>query len=399
MDLATIEEREYAGKKVFVRVDFNVPLDKNLAITDDTRIVAVIPTIEYLLKKGASLILASHLGRPQGAPSKEFSLKPVALRLAELLRRPVTFADDCIGTEVKKRAEQLKSGDILLLENLRFHPEEEKNDKEFSRSLASLADAYVNDAFGTSHRAHASITGVPFFLIDKAAGFLIKKEVEALSRIQNNPERPLLVIVGGSKASDKIAVLKKLISKIDTVLTGGVVAYTFVKAKNWAVGNSKVDEAAIPNAKEIIRITYKLHNEFHTPLDHLITNKVAEDGDAIFTDRGTVPKGWTGVDIGPQAIEEYRDCISRAKTIFWNGPMGIFEIPKFSKGTIAIAKAVAESNAYTVVGGGDSIAAVHMANVADKISHICTGGGASLEFLEKNSLPGIDVLTLKDTTS
>ena len=391
MEIYTIEEKDYSNKKVFMRVDFNVPI-KDGEITDDTRIKATIPTIEKLLSQNASLILASHLGRPKGKVVPEMSLKPVAKRLSELLNKEVKFVEDCVGEKVKKMVSELKPGEILLLENLRFHKEEEEGDENFAKELASLADCYVNDAFATCHRKHASIVGIPKFIKDVAAGLLIKKEIEALSKLLTNPERPFLLILGGAKVLDKIGIIKNLLDKVDTIITGGVMGYTFIKAKNWEVGDSKVEEEAIPAAKEIIKEINKRHLEFHTPLDHIIADKISEDAHYFPTERGTVPPGWKGVDIGPQAIEEYVDCIKRAKTIFWNGPLGIFEIEPFAKGTIEIAKAIANSDAFSVVGGGDSIAAVNKAGVADKISHICTGGGASLEFLQKGSLPGIEIL-------
>jgi len=391
MEIKTIEEQNYSGKKVFLRVDFNVPIE-NGRITDDTRIKATLPTINYLLSQGAILIISSHLGRPKGKVVPEMSLRPVAERLSELLNKEVKFVPDCVGDEVKKVVENLKKGDVLLLENLRFHKEEEEGNDEFAKQLASLADAYVNDAFAACHREHASIYQITKYCMNTAAGFLIKKEVDALSKLLSNPEKPFLLIMGGAKVVDKIGMIKNLLDKVDTLITGGIMAYTFIKAKHWEIGSSKVDEEAIPLAKEIIKEVNKRHLEFHTPLDHVIVNKISPDAEVLITERGTIPQGWIGVDIGPQAIEEYTDCINRAKTIFWNGPMGIFEIDKFAKGTIEIAKAVANSNAFSVIGGGDSIAAVNKAGVADKISHISTGGGASLEFLEKGTLPGIDVL-------
>jgi len=392
MELITVRDKNYSGKRVFVRVDFNVPLDKNLNITDDTRIRASLETINFLLAQNAVVILASHLGRPQGKPNPAMSLAPAAKKLSELIKKEVKLAPDCVGSETKKIVDAAKPGDIILLENLRFHAEEEENDEKFAKGLAELAECYVNDAFGTSHRAHASIVGITNFLHDKAAGFLIEKEVKALSRLLENPERPFLLIIGGAKVSDKIKMLKNLLDRVDTIITGGVMAYTFIKSNNWETGNSKVELDAIPLAKEIYKELRKRHLEFHTPLDHVVADKISEDAHFFTTERGTVPIGWIGVDIGPQAIEEYCDCIKRAKTIFWNGPMGIFEIEPFAKGTIEIAKTIAASNAFSVVGGGDSIAAVNKANVADKISHICTGGGASLEFLEGKGLPGIDIL-------
>lgn len=391
MEVRTIEGQDYKGKKVFLRVDFNVPLE-NGKITDDTRIKAALPTINYLLDQGCVLVIASHLGRPKGKVVPEMSLKPVAERLSELISRDVKFLSDCVGEEVKKAVEQANAGDVILLENLRFHKEEESGDEDFAKQLASLCDAYVNDAFAACHRKHASIYQITNYIDDVASGFLIKKEIEALSKLLENPEKPFLLILGGAKVADKIGMVKNLLDKVDTIITGGVMAYTFIKAKHWEIGDSKVEEDAVPLAREIIKEINKRHLEFHTPLDHIIVNKISPDAETLITERGTVIPGWIGVDIGPQAIEEYVDCIKRAKTIFWNGPMGIFEIDKFARGTIEIAKAVAEANAFTVIGGGDSVAAVNKAGVADKISHISTGGGASLEFLEKGTLPGIDVL-------
>ena len=391
MKLKTIKDKDYKGKKIFLRVDYNVPIEKGIII-DDTRIVSTLPTINYLLSQGASLIIASHLGRPIGKFTPELSLKPIAEKLSQILNKGVKFAPDCVGDEVKKMVNDLKEGEILLLENLRFHPEEEEGNEDFAKELASLCDAYVNDAFGTCHREHASVYTITKFVKDVACGFLIEKEVSALSKLLTNPEKPFLLILGGAKVADKIKMIKNLLDKVDTIITGGVMAYTFIKAKNWEVGDSKIEEEAIGLAKEIIKEMNKRHLEFHTPLDHVIVQKISEDAISIITERGTVPHGWIGVDIGPQAIEEYTDCINRAKTIFWNGPMGIYEIEKFAHGTIEIAKAIANSKAYSVVGGGDSIAAVNKAGVSDKISYICTGGGASLEFLEKGTLPGIEVL-------
>ncbi|MCX8082212.1 MAG: phosphoglycerate kinase [bacterium] len=392
MELQTIEDKNYKNKRVFLRVDFNVPVE-NGKIIDDTRIKSALPTIEYLLKQGASLIISSHLGRPKGKVVPEMSLGIVAKRLSELTNREVKFVPDCVGTEVKKASESLKPGDILLLENLRFHKEEEEGSDDFAKELASLADSYVNDAFGTCHRKHASVYGITKFFKDIAAGYLIEKETSSLSKLLEKPEKPFLLILGGAKVADKIGIIKNLLDKIDTLITGGVMAYTFIKAKNWEIGNSKVENDAIPLAKEIIKEVNKRHLEFHTPLDHIIADKIAPDAHYFATERGTVPPNWIGVDIGPQAIEEYTDCIKRAKTIFWNGPMGIYEIEEFAKGTVEIAKAIGQQEGiFSVIGGGDSAAAVNKAGVVDKISHVCTGGGASLEFLEKGTLPGIEVL-------
>ncbi len=392
MILKTIEDVGYESKRVFLRVDFNIPVE-NGEIGDDSRIKGALPTIEYLLKSGASLIIASHLGRPKGKPAPEMSLKIVREKLSSLLGgKEVKFVPDCIGEEVRKAAQNLKAGEILLLENLRFHNEEEEGDEKFARQLASLADCYVNDAFGTCHRKHASIYGITKLFDSIAAGYLIQREVSALSKLLEKPEKPFLMILGGAKVADKIGMVKNLLDKIDTLITGGVMAYTFVQAKNWEIGASKVEHDAVPLAKEIIKEVNKRHLEFHTPLDHIIADRISPDAHYFATERGTVPHNWIGVDIGPQAIEEYTDCIKRAKTIFWNGPMGIYEIEAFARGTIELARAIGEAKVFSVIGGGDSIAAVNKAGVSDKISHICTGGGASLEFLEKGTLPGIEVL-------
>ena len=394
MELITIEDRSYTDKKVFVRVDFNVPM-KAGKVSDDTRIRAARETIVRLVEQKAKVILASHLGRPDGKAVPELSLAPVAGRASEVLGVPVRFATECVGPEAKSAVDALMPGEVLLLENLRFHPEEEKGDEAFARQLASLADCYVNDAFGTCHRPHASIVGITKFLTDAAAGFLVAKETAALARLLVNPAKPFLLILGGAKVADKIAMVKNLLPRIDMFITGGVMAYTFCRAKNWEIGNSRYEPDAIPLAKEILREISKRHLEFHTPLDHVIADKIAPDAHYLTTERGTVPPQWIGVDIGPQAVEEYADCIRHAKTIFWNGPMGVYEIDAFARGTIEIAKAIADSGAFSVIGGGDSAAAVNRAGVAGKVSHVCTGGGASLEFLEKGTLPGLEVLTRK----
>ena len=395
MSKLSLRDIEVKDKKVLMRVDFNVPLDDNCNITDDTRIKAALPSIKYLIEKRAKLILVSHLCRPKGNIIEKMRLTPVGTRLGELLAIKVAKLNDCIGSEVEKEVDKLKSGDVLLLENTRFHKEEENNDANFSQSMAKLADIYINDAFGTAHRAHASTVGIAMFINKAVCGFLMEKEIKALSKLTENPEKPFTLIMGGAKLADKIPVMESLIDKIDTLLLGGGVAYTFCKAKNWTIGDSLVDEACVDLAKEIITKMRKKRVELHTPLDHVIAQEISEDAQTITTERGAVPAGWKGVDIGPQAIEEYETEIGLSKTVFWNGPVGVFEIDKFAKGSIAIAKALAGVDAYTVVGGGDSIAAVNKAGVADKISHISTGGGASLEYLAGIELPGIAALTDK----
>ena len=395
MNKLSLRDIEVKDKKVLMRVDFNVPLDDNCNIMDDTRIKAALPSVKYLIENKAKLILVSHIGRPKGKVNEKMRLTPVALRLGELLDMKVKKADDCIGPEVEREVNELESGEVLLLENTRFHEEEEKNDESFSRAMASLVDIYVNDAFGTAHRVHASTVGIAMFIDKAVCGFLMEKEIKALNKLVENPRKPFTLIMGGAKLADKIPVMESLIERIDTLLLGGGVAYTFCKAKNWTIGDSLVDEASVDVAKEIITKMRKQRVELHTPLDHVIVQKISKDAQTITTERGAVPAGWTGVDIGPQAIEEYETEIGLSKTVFWNGPVGIFEIDKFAKGTIAIAKALAKNEgAYTVVGGGDSIAAVNKAGVADKISHISTGGGASLEYLAGIELPGI--VAIKD---
>ncbi|MCK9266487.1 phosphoglycerate kinase [bacterium] len=391
MELHTIEDKSYKGKRVFLRVDFNVPLD-NGNITDDTRIKAALPTINYLLKEGASIIVGSHLGRPKGKVVPEMSLKPVQERLSALLNKKVNFVVDILGGETKKISSKLKEGEILLLENLRFYKEEEDGDENFAKKLASLTDCYVNDAFGTCHRKHASIYQITEHFSSVACGYLIQKETKALSVLIDNPPKPFLLILGGAKVLDKIGMIKNLLDKVDTIITGGIMAYTFIKAKNLEVGSSKVEFDAIPEAKEVIKEVKRRHLKLHTPLDHIATDKISVDSNFSPTNRGKIPLDKIGVDIGPKAIQEYTGFINSSKSIFWNGPMGIFEIEPFANGTMKIAQAVASSDAFSVIGGGDSVAAINKAGVSDKVSHICTGGGASLEFLEKGILPGIEVL-------
>jgi phosphoglycerate kinase len=375
-----------AGKRILVRVDFNVPL-KNGQITDDTRIRAALPTIEHLLSKGASIVLMSHLGRPKGVDPSQ-SLKPVAARLSELLKRPVQSADDCVGPAVEAQAKALKPGEVLLLENLRFHKEEEKNDPAFAKQLAATADLYVDDAFGSAHRAHASVEAVAHFL-PASAGFLMEKEINYLGRVLSNPERPLVAILGGAKISDKLPVIKNLVNLADKLVIGGGMANTFLKAEGYEMGDSLVENDAIDQARELLACC---SGKLVLPIDAVVADAFNADANSQTVTVGQVKPGWRILDIGPHTIIKYKDVLKDARMIVWNGPMGVFEFPRFATGTNEIAKAVAGAHAITVIGGGDSVAAVEQAGVADKISHISTGGGASLEFLEGKVLPGIAAL-------
>jgi phosphoglycerate kinase len=395
MSKLSIEETNLSGKRVFMRVDFNVPLNDACEITDDTRIRASLPTIQYALGQGARLILASHLGRPKGKPNPKMSLKPAATRLSELLGKPVAFAADCVGPEVKKQAQALEDGEVLLLENLRFHPEEEKNAPEFARQLAALAEVYVNDAFGTAHRAHASTEGITHFLSPCAAGLLMEKELEYLGKAVENPARPYVAIVGGAKVSDKIELLENFAKLADTVLVGGAMAYTFLKSEGVEVGQSKVEDDKLESAKALLDSARSSGKKFLLPIDHVVAEKFDASAPAEVVHTFGIPPGLIGMDIGPATRAEYAREIAGAKTIVWNGPMGVFEFPQFAQGTLAIAQAVAASSAVSIVGGGDSVAAVKKMGVADKITHISTGGGASLEFLSGLTLPGVAALTEK----
>ena len=394
MALRTIDALELGGKRVFIRVDFNVPLDEHGKVSDDQRIRAALPTIQYALKKRARVILASHLGRPKGKPEdrKKYTLLPVAERLQALLDQDVVFADDCVGDGVKKLARELGEGQVLLLENLRFHPEEEANDEGFARELASLADVWVNDAFGTAHRAHASTAGMAAFVKEKAADFLIKKEVEYLGKALRSPAKPFVAILGGAKVSDKIKVLENLIGKADAVCIGGAMAYTFLKAQGVAVGKSKVEEDKLDLARSILDKARARNVAFLLPVDHVCATEAKETAKREVVNDKAIPDGLIGLDIGPKTLDVYRQRVLSAGTVFWNGPMGLFEQKPWAEGTFGVARAMAESQAVTVVGGGDSAAAVEEAGLVAKMTHVSTGGGASLEFVEGRVLPGIQVL-------
>ena len=381
-----VEDIDVNGKRVLVRCDFNVPL-KDGVITNDKRIVAALPTIQYLISKGARVILCSHLGRPKGEVLPEYSLKPVAVRLSELLGRAVIIADDVVGSDAKVKAANLKDGDVMLLENVRFEKGETKNDPELSKAFASLAEIYVNDAFGTAHRAHSSTTGVADYL-PAVCGYLIQKEISFMGGALENPKRPFVAVLGGAKVSDKIGVIQNLLNKVDTLIVGGGMAYTFYKAKGLAIGNSLCEDDKVPLAAELIKQAEDKGVELRLPIDNRIGDKFDENC-AVDVSAHSVPEGWLGMDIGPETEKLFAGALAGAGTIIWNGPMGVFEFSKFAGGTNAIAHAVANSGAITIIGGGDSVAAVTKLGYADKMSHISTGGGASLEFLEGLELPGI----------
>ncbi|MBP6909923.1 MAG: phosphoglycerate kinase [Candidatus Saccharicenans sp.] len=388
-----LEDMDYKDKLVFLRVDFNVPLDENLKIRDETRIQASLPTIKYLLEKGARLVVASHLGRPKGQFNPKMSLKPVAERLQQLLAGTrVIMAPEVIGPEVEQLKANLKPGELLLLENVRFYKQETDNDPDFSKKLAEGCQVFVNDAFGSCHRAHASVVGITAYIPDKVAGFLLKEEVEHLSRITHHPEKPYVAILGGAKIEDKIPVLESLVSQADVLLIGGAMAYTFLKAQGRRVGKSLVEEDKLQIAASIMKKAETSGVKFILPLDHILTSALDSQEIALVADSYPLPDQLMAVDIGPKTIAEYEKYIKSARTIFWNGPLGVFEVKAFSKGTVEIARAVASSGAFSVVGGGDSIAAIHQAGVADRISHISTGGGASLEYIAYGTLPGIEAL-------
>ena len=392
MELKSIDEIPLQGKKIFLRVDFNVPLGADGKVTDDTRIRAALPTLEHALGQKARVILASHLGRPKGKPEAQYSLKPVAARLSELLRREVKLAPDCIGPEVEKNVAEMKPGDILLLENLRFHKEEEKNDPVFSQALARLAEVYVNDAFAVSHRAHASVEGITKFFREKAAGFLMKEELTYLHKVMVNPARPLAAVIGGAKVSGKLEVLKNLTPQVNIMLIGGGMAFTFLKATGHEVGKSLVEDELLATAREILEIGRQSGVKVLLPVDCVAAEKFEAAARNEVVGVKEIPKDWMGLDIGPATAKQFADALRGAKTIIWNGPMGVFEMAPYSKGTMEIARAVAESGAVSVVGGGDTDLAVHRSGQAEKISYISTAGGAFLELLEGKALPGVEAL-------
>ncbi len=392
MAVKSIREIDINGRRVFFRFDFNVPLDGSGVIKDDTRIRRALPTLTYAIEQGARCILSSHLGRPKGQRRPEMSLRPVAGRLEELLSKEIKFADDCVGEKVTQAAEVLADGDVLLLENLRFHPEETKNDPQFAAKLAGLAEVYVNDAFGTAHRAHASTVGVPGLMLEKAAGLLLKEELDGLARAFTNPDRPVVAIFGGAKVSDKLGILTNILDRMDSVLIGGGMANTFLAAQGLDMGKSKVEEDMADTARQIVRSASEKGCELHLPVD-VVSAPRLEDGTGCRTAGvQSIPHGEMALDIGPRTVAEFKKVIETAGTIVWNGPMGVFELNDFKIGTMEIARAVAASPGFSVVGGGDSVRAVHQAGVTESISYISTGGGAFLEFMEGRTLPGVAAL-------
>ena len=397
MTKLTIEDLHVQGKTVFMRVDFNVPME-NGTITDDNRIVEALPSIRYLLNHGAKVILASHLGRPKGKVNPEFSLQPVADELIKYVGVPVHFAEDCVGLPAQTAVQNARFGEIVLLENLRFHPEEEANDPEFSKNLASLAELYVNDAFGSSHRAHSSVAGITQYLQPAASGFLLEKEIRYLNESVNHPKRPFVAILGGAKVSDKIGVIENLISKVDSLLIGGGMSFTFYKAMGLPIGKSLVEEEKVALASELLKKASQAGVELLLPVDSIVADRFAEDAKTRTVAEDGIPDGWMALDIGQETVNLYSARIREAKTVLWNGPMGVFEMDVFSKGTFDVAKALAvatQQGATTIVGGGDSAAAIKKSGLENQVSHVSTGGGASLEYLEGKLLPGVDSLTDK----
>jgi phosphoglycerate kinase len=395
MNKLSIRDLDLKGKRVFIRVDFNVPLDEEGRITNDARIQASLPTIRHALSQNGRVILASHLGRPKGKVNPKMSLKPVAAALGRLLGRNVLMASDCVGEEALAQSRRLKEGEVLMLENLRFHSQEEANDPEFAKQLAALCELYVNDAFGTAHRAHASTVGMIPFVGKAAAGLLMEKELAYLGKAVSNPDRPYLAIIGGAKVSDKIQVIDNLLNLVDVLLIGGGMAYTFLVAEEYEVGKSLVETDKITLAESLLNTARDRKVTLLLPVDHVVASKLSPTAEIKTTTIQETPMEWMGLDIGPETVARFRNQIALARTILWNGPLGVFEMEPFAQGTMAIAQAVAESSATTIIGGGDSIAAVTQAGVADKITHISTGGGASLEFLGGAKLPGVEALSDK----
>jgi phosphoglycerate kinase len=395
MTIRTVDQIDLKGKRVFIRVDFNVPLNEQNEITDDTRMVQSLQTIRWVMDGGGKSILASHLGRPKGRRDSRFSLAPLVERLSILLGKRVVLGSDCVGEGVQKQIEGMRAGEVLLLENLRFHPEEEKNDEAFSKGLASLCDVYVNDAFGAAHRAHASTEGMTRYVKTLTAGFLMMKEVESLQKALVNPQKPYVAILGGAKVSDKIGVIENLLDKVTSLLIGGAMAYTFLRAKGFGVGKSFVEEDQIGFSSTLMEKAKGKANLL-LPQDHIAAERLDLQARRQIAKNGEIPPNWICLDIGPETVKVFSEEIRSAKTIVWNGPMGVFEMEPFSTGTSAIARAVAGSSAFSIVGGGDSVAAVNQAGVGEKIGHISTGGGASLEFLEGKKLPGIEALREKE---
>ncbi len=390
MNKQTVQDIDIKNKRVLIRVDYNVPLDENLQITDDARIAKSLDTLKYCLKENAKVIVMSHLGRPKGAPEAAFSLKPAAERLAKLLGKPVTLTSDCIGADATAKVNAMKSGDIVMLENLRFHSEEEKNDPAFAKQLASYGEVYVNDAFGTAHRAHASTEGVTKHL-PAVAGLLLAKEVTYFGKAISNPDRPFVAILGGAKVVDKVKLISNLLEKTDMILVGGAMAYTFYKIMGIKIGNSKFDPAGEQAAKDALAKSKAKGVPIILPVDRVIAEKMEKNAATKVVD-GDIPDGWSGFDIGPKSIESFKEILSKAKTVVWNGPLGLFEVPPFDKGTREIAQFLAGSKATTIIGGGDTAAAISKFGLEDKMSHVSTGGGASLEFLEGTVLPGVAAL-------
>ena len=390
----TMDDVNVKGKRVFVRVDFNVPMEDG-KITDETRIRAAIPTIEALVNAGAKVILASHLGRPKGEVKEDMRLTAVGERLSQLMNRPVKKLDESIGEAVEKAVADMQDGDIVLLENVRFHKGEEKNDEELSKAFAKLADVYVNDAFGAAHRAHSSTEGITKFVETSVSGYLMQKELDVLGKALSNPERPFTAIIGGSKVKDKIGVIENLLEKVDHLIIGGGLSFTFIKAQGYSVGKSLLEEDKIELARGFIEKAKEKGVQLHMPVDAVVANEFSKDAETQVVDITNIPEDWMGLDIGPKTAEKYAEIIKNSKLIIWNGPMGVFEMDKFANGTKAVANAMAETEGYTVIGGGDSAAAVEKFGVADKMDHISTGGGASLELMEGKELPGIVALNDK----